>query len=55
METPNSGRGKCPVTGRTGVKLLYEHEIDGKKTMISKIGKATLANQKKRAENAAKD
>jgi hypothetical protein len=41
------------VTGRTGVKLLYEHEIDGKKVMISKIGKATLANQKKREAASA--
>ncbi len=49
-ETPASGRGKCPVTGRTGVKLLYEHEIDGKNVMISKAGKATLANRKRREE-----
>lgn len=54
METPGSGRGKCPVTGRTGVKLLYEHEIDGQKVMISKAGKATLVNQKRLAERAAK-
>lgn len=52
-ETPNSGRGKCPVTGQEGVKLLYEQEIDGKKVMVSKMGKATLANQKKRQEKAA--
>lgn len=54
METPGSGRGKCPVTGRTGVKLLYEVEIDGVKTMVSKIGKAALTNQKRREEKAAK-
>ncbi|MFA7567866.1 MAG: hypothetical protein WCY01_12610 [Alkalispirochaeta sp.] len=53
-ETPNAGRGKCPITGQTGVKLLYEQEIDGKKVTISKIGKATLANQKRREEAAAK-
>jgi hypothetical protein len=52
-ETPNAGRGKCPVTGRTGVKLLYEQEIDGQKVMVSKIGKATLANRKKAQEKAA--
>jgi hypothetical protein len=52
-ETANSGRGKCPVTGQTGVKLLYEQEIDGKKVKISKIGKATLANQKRREEAKA--
>lgn len=52
-EQPNAGRGKCPVTGQTGVKLVYEHEIDGRKVMISKVGKATLANQKHREEAAA--
>lgn len=52
-ESTNGARGKCPITGQTGVKLVYEHEIDGKKVMISKIGKATLANQKKREEAAA--
>ena len=52
-ESTKSGRGKCPVTGQTGVKLVYEQEIDGKKVMISKIGKATLANQKHREEAAA--
>ena len=36
-ETPMSGRGTCPVTGRSGVKLLYEQEIDGKKVMVSKV------------------
>jgi len=52
-ETPNAGRGKCPITGRTGVKLLYEHEIDGTKVMVSKAGHATLNNQKRRADKAA--
>jgi hypothetical protein len=42
-------RGTCPVTGQTGVKLLYEVELDGKKVMISKVGKATLANKKQNA------
>lgn len=52
QENPNS-RGKCPVTGQGGVKLLYEQEINGKKVMISKMGKATLANQKKREDKKA--
>ena len=52
-ETPNAGRGKCPITGRTGVKLLYEHEVDGKTMMISKVGKATIANRKRREAGAA--
>jgi len=50
--TLNRSRGTCPVTGQTGVKLLYEVEIEGKKVMVSKIGKATLANKKKSAEPA---
>lgn len=50
QEKPRSGRGTCPVTGKTGVKLLYEVELDGQKTMVSKAGKATLANIKKRQE-----
>lgn len=50
-------RGTCPVTGQTGVKLLHEVEMDGKKVMVSKVGKATLANAKKAAEKSgeAKD
>lgn len=47
------GRGTCPVTGQTGVKLLHEVEIEGKKTMVSKVGKATLANSKKKAAELA--
>ncbi|MBU8913039.1 MAG: hypothetical protein KOO61_03380 [Spirochaetales bacterium] len=53
-ETPQSGRGACPVTGRTGVKLLYEQEIDGKKVMVSKAGKAALANIKRRQDRSQK-
>ncbi|TVQ39407.1 MAG: hypothetical protein EA384_06520 [Spirochaetaceae bacterium] len=47
-EQPRAGRGTCPITRKTGVKLLYEHEIDGKKVMISKSAKATLANARRR-------
>ena len=53
-EIAGSGRGTCPITRQTGVKLLYEYELDGKKVMISKVGKATLANRKHREEKAAK-
>ncbi|CAD7837270.1 hypothetical protein S1OALGB6SA_1819 [Olavius algarvensis spirochete endosymbiont] len=35
-ETPQSGRGKCPLCRRTGVKLLYEYEIDEKKLVLCK-------------------
>jgi hypothetical protein len=49
---PLQGRGTCPVTGQGGVKLLYEVEMEGKKVMVSKIGKATLARRKKAAQPA---
>lgn len=49
-EYVKGARGTCPITKRSGVKLLYEHEIDGNKVMISKIGRATLANKKKEEE-----
>ncbi|MBM7644500.1 hypothetical protein JOD45_000693 [Scopulibacillus daqui] len=25
---PHRGRGKCPLCGRTGIKLLYSHQTD---------------------------
>lgn len=49
-ETFNRGRGTCPICKKTGVKVIYEQEIDGAKTTICKICKATLENKK----NAAK-
>ena len=53
-ERKNGARGTCPITGKTGVKLVYEHEIDGKKVMISKAAKATLTNQRQREARAEK-
>ena len=35
-ETPGSGRGTCPICKRTGIKLLYEHEINEKKLAVCK-------------------
>lgn len=54
LDKPKRGRGACPVSKQTGVKLLYETDLEGKKTMISKVGKAILANAKKAAPKAAK-
>ncbi len=34
---PSHGRGTCPVCKRTGVKVLYEREIDKVKVAICKI------------------
>jgi hypothetical protein len=40
------GRGNCPSCKRSGVKLLYEHEIDGKKVKICKICRAKIKHEK---------
>jgi hypothetical protein len=40
------GRGVCPVCKREGVKVVYEQEVEGQKTTICKVCKATLANKK---------
>jgi hypothetical protein len=53
LDKPKRGRGACPVSKQTGVKLLYQLEIDGKQVMVSKIGKAMRANAKKSAAAAA--
>lgn len=50
-ETYNRGRGTCPVCKKTGVKVIYEHEVNGEKQKICKICKAMLENkQDKKAE-----
>lgn len=49
QEQADAARGTCPITKQTGVKLLFDHEADGNKMKISKVGKATLANAKKDA------
>lgn len=43
---PNHGRGTCPVCKTSQVKVLYEQEIDGVKSKICKVCKATLKNKK---------
>ena len=45
-ETYNRGRGTCPMCKKTGVKVVYEYEIDGAKQNICKVCKATIANKK---------
>lgn len=53
-EVPRSGRGYCEVTRRTGVKLLYDYEFNGKKIKVSKLGRAILENRRKREEKSGK-
>lgn len=40
------GRGTCPRCKSTGIKTLYEQEIDGNKVNICKICKAAIKNGK---------
>ena len=42
----NHGRGKCPSCHSTGVKLLYENEIDGVKHVVCKICNAKIKHAK---------
>ncbi len=49
---PGRGRGTCPVCKRTGVKVLYEREIDKVKVSICKICNTSKA-KKAAAEPAA--
>ncbi len=52
-EIPKLGRGTCPVCKRTGIKLLYENEINGKKVKICKECNKAIAHGKKQEELAA--
>ena len=53
LDKPKRGRGACPVSKQTGVKLLYQVDLNGTQTMVSKVGKAMLANAKKNTQAAA--
>ena len=53
-QQPAHGRGKCPICGNENIKVLYEKEIDGNKTMICKFCNANLKNKaRKEAKLAA--
>lgn len=45
-ELVNRGRGTCPVCKRTGIKIPFEHEANGKKIKICKQCRAALAKGK---------
>jgi hypothetical protein len=47
IEKVNRGRGTCPVCKRTGIKLLYTHEHNGKTLEICKICRASIAHGKR--------
>ena len=52
-ELKNQGRGTCPVCKKTGIKVLYEQEINEKKLTVCKQCKAAIARGKKQEEIAA--
>ncbi len=54
-ELINRGRGTCPVCNRTGIKVIYEHEVNGKKEMICKQCRAALSRSKKQETTAASE
>ena len=47
-EYKNKGRGACPACHRTGLKVIYEQEIEGKKLTVCKQCKAAIAHGKKK-------
>ena len=50
----NHGRGTCAICGKEQIKILYDHEIDGKKVKICKFCKAALKNKAQRDAKIAK-
>ena len=52
-ELGNQGRGTCPVCKRSGIKVLYEQEINEQKMSFCKQCKAAIAHGKKQEEIAA--
>ena len=42
----SNGRGTCPVCKRTAIKLLYENEVEGNKTLVCKQCNASIRNSK---------
>lgn len=46
LEVPNRGRGTCPVCKRTGIKVMYEQEVGGKKLIVCKQCRAALKHDK---------
>lgn len=45
----NHSRGVCPICKSSGIKLLYEQDVDGKKVKICKFCNANLKNKARAA------
>lgn len=52
-ELPYHGRGTCPICKKTGIKILYEHEMDGAKVKICKFCNGHLKNEARKAAKLA--
>ncbi|HUX50302.1 MAG TPA: hypothetical protein VMW73_05855 [Spirochaetia bacterium] len=50
---PSKGRGSCPICKRTGIKVMYEHQIGEQKVTICKQCRATVTRAAKKKETAA--
>lgn len=46
LELAAHGRGVCPRCKSTGIKTLYDQEIDGNKVQVCKYCKAAIKNAK---------
>ena len=46
---PAHGRGTCPLCKSTGIKVVYEKEVDGQTLNICKFCVAALKNKAKKA------
>ncbi len=40
------GRGDCPVCKRTAIKVMYENQVEGNKTLVCKQCNASIKNAK---------
>ena len=45
-ELVSKGRGDCPLCKRSGIKLLFEQNLNEKKVMVCKQCKAALSHGK---------
>ena len=52
-EKIKSGRGTCPVCKRSGIKIVYEQDVNEKKILVCKQCRAAIARGKKQEELAA--
>ena len=52
-ELEKSGRGTCPICKRTGIKVMYEQDVNEKKFTVCKQCKSAIAKGKKQEEIAS--